>query len=91
MHPMFNELERRPSPDPPPEPGRGFRGEGGRGHLMLIAFLAVVLLVVAAGYWQRMWAALDQFSIERQREREARFLAQQKAIAGQWKRERCHD
>jgi Tfp pilus assembly protein PilO len=54
---------------------------------MIAAFVAVVVLVVAAGYWQRMWAALDQFSGERQRERELRFLAQQKAIAQQWTRE----
>lgn len=30
---------------------------------MLTAFLAVVPLVVAAGYWQRMWGALDHFPL----------------------------
>lgn len=54
---------------------------------MLIAFFAVVVLVAAAGYWQRVWAAVDQFSVERQRQRAERFLAEQKAIAQQWTRE----
>jgi Tfp pilus assembly protein PilO len=58
---------------------------------MIAALIAVVILVVAAGYWQRIWAAVDQFSAERQREREARFLEQQKAIARQWKRGNRYD
>ena len=57
---------------------------------MIAGLLAVIVLVVAVGYWQRICEVLDYLSPERQREREARFLAEQKLIAQQWTRERRH-
>lgn len=55
---------------------------------MIAVIIVSVTSLVLVGCWDRMRTAWDQLSTASQREREARYLAEQKIIAQRWTREK---